>query len=224
MTAATAAVACAAPQAVAAAADSPATVRGPDPAVDLVEVSPRRAEPGTVVRVRVEVCEVDRRALATSVAFEADVRLERGADGSFHGSARISVDAEPGTYGVTVACGVDARAGHQSSFRVVPGEGVREPRGRPDDGADRWDAGREDHRDPDGHDGGYPGHDGRDEPRPPHASPVAPVRAGGGGTAGGDADGTAAAQRVGLAMAGGAAAAGAVVWGVRRRSRARAGG
>lgn len=192
-TAATAAVAAGA-FAAPAAAGTAQTVAVPaaDPAPGLIEVAPNRVQPGTEIRVRVEFCETERTAMATSVAFEADIDLKRTPDGTaFHGSALISVSAEPGTYGITVVCGVNARE-KQSSFKVVPAGGDRH--------------------------GGHPGRDGHHEPPPVHASPVAPVRAGGGGTAGGGPAGDAqTAQRVGLTMAGGAAVAGAVVWVVRRR-------
>jgi hypothetical protein len=209
VTAATAAaVTAAVPSAPAATAASaalpPTAVTAPDPAGGQIEVTPHRAEPGTEVRVRVGFCRAERTALATSVAFEADIELQRTQDGAaFHGFARISGDAEPGTYGLTVVCGADAREG-QGSFRVVPAGGGAHAGGR--------------------HDERRPSGERHHEPSGRHASPR--VRAGGGGTAAEPpADGTQAAQRIGLTMAGGAAVAGAVVWVVRRRrTGAHAGG
>lgn len=234
---AAAAAAAVGPFAVPAAAAAPGALAPPaapaasDPAGGLIEVTPRRAEPGTQIRLRVAFCEVERTAFATSVAFEADVDLERTRDGAaFHGYAMISVDAEPGTYGVTVACG-EGGAQRESSLKVLPADGARHDGGgydRRPDGGHRDDGGGYD-RGPDGghrDDGrGEPGaHPDRDRhPAPPHdhASPVAPVRAGGGGTAGDrTGDGTGTAQRFGLALAGGAVAAGAVTWAVRRRTGA----
>lgn len=58
---------------------------------------------------------------------------------------------------------------------------------------------------------------GRDGHHYPSASPVAPVHAGGGGTAGGEAGGMSASGTTGLAVAGGAVLLGAAVAVTRRR-------
>lgn len=58
---------------------------------------------------------------------------------------------------------------------------------------------------------------GRDGHAYPSASPVAPVHAGGGGTAGGDTGGMSASGTTGLAVAGGAVLLGAAVAVARRR-------
>ena len=69
-----------------------------------------------------------------------------------------------------------------------------------------------------GHGEGRAGRDGHHEPPPSYASPVAPVRAGGGGTADNRASGgTEAARHIGPALAGAAVVAGAALWVVRRR-------
>ncbi|WP_168711461.1 hypothetical protein [Streptomyces sp. RKND-216] len=219
--------------AVAAAAPAEPGAGGP------VEVTPRHAEPGSQVELRTDFCEVERTAFATSVAFEADVDLQRTEDGAaFHGYAVISRDAELGTYGLTVVCGEDEKRG-EGSFKVVP---AGDDGGQGRDGGQGGDGEEAGAGYEDGRPGGEP-HAGRDpgghdrppweseeggpyEPDDPHASPVAPVRAGGGGTAGDHASAaTDTAERAGLALAGGAAVAGAVTWAVRRRrARAQPGG
>jgi hypothetical protein len=207
----------AAPAAVAAAAATPA-----EAAAGPIEVTPRHAEAGTQIELRTDLCGGEPTAFATSVAFETDVDLQRTGDGAaFQGYAMISAEAEAGTYGLTVVCGEDAERG-EGSFKVVRASGSGT-----EDGSGTESGG--------GYDGGYgesgqgetvygedgygdgAGHDPY-EPGDPYASPVAPVRAGGGGTAGDPAGGTTAdAQRIGLTLAGGAAVAGAVAWAVRRR-------
>ncbi|EST36874.1 hypothetical protein N566_15975, partial [Streptomycetaceae bacterium MP113-05] len=127
-----------------------------------IQVTPRQTEPGSQVALRTEHCDVERTAFATSVAFEADVDLERTGNGSaFRGYAMISVDAEAGTYGLTVVCGEHEKE-QQGSFRVVSAS-----TGGHEDGG--WDGGRDG-----GWDGGWDG-GGRDHesPHDPHASPVA---------------------------------------------------
>lgn len=208
--AAVAVCALAAPAAAASAAPAEPGPSGP------IHVTPRQAEPGSQVELRTEHCDVERTAFATSVAFEADVDLERTSNGTaFHGYAVISVEAEVGTYGLTVVCGEHGKEG-QGSFKVVSdGGGGNQDGGWEGDQGEGWEEGRDEGW------GDGSGEDGRSDHEPPHdpyASPVAPVRAGGGGTAGDSAGGGAeTAQRIGLSLAGGAAVAGAVTWAVRRR-------
>ena len=188
--------------AVAAPAPAPQGVRAPGPEAADVEVSPRRVRAGAELRVRADFCGRKREALASSVAFDTDVALRRTSDGtSFHGTARISAHTPPGSYGLTVVCGRHAQDG-QGSFRVIATDrGAYGDRGS----------------------GSHAGRDGRHEPPPRHPSPVAPVRAGGGGTAAAST-GAEPAHHAGLVTAGSAAVAGAAIWVTRRlRSGTRAG-
>lgn len=123
----------------------------------------------------------------SSDAFAHDVELQPAADGGLYAEATIRRDVRPGTYEITVTCDPNAPDG-QGRIIVVDGHG----------------------RD---HGGGH----GRDGHHYPSASPVAPVHAGGGGTAGGEAGGMSASGTTGLAVAGGAVLLGAAVAVTRRR-------
>ena len=71
-----------------------------------VQVTPRRAQPGDWVDLRVRFCEGDETALAASDAFERDVELRSAARGELAGTARIRPRARPGRYEITVDCQV----------------------------------------------------------------------------------------------------------------------
>ncbi|MFI8307482.1 hypothetical protein ACIF80_29440 [Streptomyces sp. NPDC085927] len=164
-----------------------------------VSVTPVVPAPGTDVTLKVAEC-AERTALAVSSAFVSEVRLTV-ADGVLVGESRVRSTLTAGTYPVLVNCGERAR---QGTIEVAPARdrptGTAEPSKKP-------------------------------EPAEPtaHASPVAPVDAGGGGSAplaasdpgtgtGAGEGGPGAAQTVtGLFLA--AAAAGAVVRSRVRRSR-----
>ncbi|WP_055693987.1 hypothetical protein [Streptomyces prasinopilosus] len=166
-----------------------------------VSVVPAAPAPGTDVTLQVAEC-AERTALAVSSAFVSEVRLTVD-DGVLVGESRVRSTLAAGTYPVLVDCGERARRG---TIEVAPA------RDRP---ASAGTAG--------------PSAPEAAEPTA-HASPVAPVDAGGGGSAplaagtgagtgaGAAEDGPGAAQTVtGLFLA--AAAAGAVVRGRVRRSR-----
>ncbi|WP_431782354.1 hypothetical protein [Streptomyces chumphonensis] len=160
-----------------------------------VVVTPAKVRAGGQVALRVDSCDGDK-ALARSRAFVATVTLTQTADETLSGHAGVRAAAEPGRYGITVDCydktGNLKRGIAEGSVFVVGG--------RP-------------HPEPTHHDGGHDGHrDGH------HERPVAPVRAGGGGTAGEDDDASASVA-LGLAGAGAVGLAGFAV--VRRRLVAR---
>jgi LPXTG-motif cell wall-anchored protein len=124
----------------------------------------------------------------SSDVFTHDVDLQPAADGGLYAEAEIRRDAHPGTYRIDVTCDPHAPDG-RGTVTVVDGHGGR-------------DHGR-DH-----------GHDGHPYPPP---SPIAPVHAGGGGTAGGGHAALGASGTTGLALAGGAVLLGAAVTVTRRR-------
>ncbi|GHF36606.1 hypothetical protein GCM10010218_17670 [Streptomyces mashuensis] len=155
-----------------------------------VEVAPLTSKPGAEIRLKVSGCSGDR-ATAASEAFVSDAKLTRDAAGQ----ARLSADATvretvtPGTYPVKVDCdGFNVAAGQ---LTVV------------DDDRDL---------------SGYHAADRPDRTEHPDASPVAPVPAGGGGTA--EAASPEAPDTAGLVLAGTTAAiAGGLIW-YRRRTNA----
>ncbi|MFE9924039.1 hypothetical protein ACFYQA_21400 [Streptomyces sp. NPDC005774] len=168
-----------------------------------ISVTPVVPAPGTDVTLKVAEC-AERTALAVSSAFVSEVRLAV-ADGVLVGESRVRSTLTAGTYPVLVNCGERAR---QGTIKVAPARhlpaGTAEP-SKPEAAG--------------------PSKSETAEPTA-HASPVAPVDAGGGGGAplavgtgtGADEGGPGAAQTVtGLFLA--AAAAGAVVRNRVRRSR-----
>ncbi|WP_369196517.1 hypothetical protein [Streptomyces djakartensis] len=176
-----------------------------------VTVTPAVPAPGGDVTLRVTDC-ARRTAVAVSRAFVADARLTVAGGRTLTGDSRVRSTLEPGRYPVRITCGDTARTG---TLTVRDGDGPRSP-SVPAPGA----AGQP----PVPGKGGQPSAPAEDE-RVPSApsSPVAPVRAGGGGAAGLVAGGERAAgpgtaQSVtGLALA--AVAAGVVVLGGVRRRR-----
>ncbi|MFF0113937.1 hypothetical protein [Streptomyces prasinus] len=165
-----------------------------------VSVTPVTPAPGTDVTLEVAEC-AERTALAVSSAFVSEVRLTV-ADGVLVGESRVRSTLTAGTYPVLVDCGERARRG---TIEVAPARDRTASAGTAE-----------------------PSKPEAAEPTA-HASPVAPVDAGGGGSAplaaadtgtgaGATGEGPGAAQTVtGLFLA--AAAVGAVVRGRVRRSR-----
>jgi hypothetical protein len=177
--------------AVSGATASPALASGeptPDTVTGIVRVTPQQVKPGEGIDLRVDFCR--RTGQVSSDAFVHDVELRPAADGGLFAQAAIRRDAHPGRYEISVTCDPHAPDG-RGTVTVVDGHG------RDQGGGHTGDHGR------DGH--GYP---------PP--SPVAPVHAGGGATAGDDA-GPGASGTTGLALAGGAVLLGAAVTVARRR-------
>ncbi|KRD24341.1 MULTISPECIES: hypothetical protein [unclassified Streptomyces] len=161
-----------------------------------VSVTPSRPAPGAEITLKVTGC-AGRTATATSDAFVADARLS-GSGGSLVGDTRVRSSVAAGAYDVRITCVDFTVKGRISVVVPSPAEPSR-PRESSDSPV-------------------------RDAPTVA-ASPVAPVRAGGGGTAPLAAveearvDGPGAVQAViGLVLAGVAAAA-VVFRGVRRRRR-----
>ncbi|MEU7044860.1 LPXTG cell wall anchor domain-containing protein [Streptomyces varsoviensis] len=125
-----------------------------------VRIDPLAAVPGGEVALRVSGCRADK-AVATSEAFVADVKLAKDADGLF-GEAAIRSSVSVGEYAVTVACGGEGQT-VQGNLTVTAEGSATAP-----------------------------------------ASPVAPVPAGGGGTAP-RIDDAGGPEPYGLVLAGGAA-------------------
>ncbi|MEG8277674.1 hypothetical protein [Streptomyces sp. AHA2] len=175
-----------------------------------VTVTPAAPAPGSDVTLRVTDC-ARRTAVAVSAAFVGPARLAVAGDRTLTGDSRVRSTLEPGAYPVRIGCGRTTRTG---TLTVRDGDGPR-PLSGPVPGT----AGQP----PVPGKGGQPSAPAGDErvPSAP-ASPVAPVRAGGGGAAGlvagGErATGPGTAQGVtGLVLAGVAAAA-VALGGVRRR-------
>jgi hypothetical protein len=166
-----------------------------------VSVTPSRPAPGAEITLKVTGC-VGRTATATSDAFVSDVRLS-GSGGSLVGDTRVRSSVAVGAYDVRITC-VDFTV--KGRISVVAPTHVEPPRPGKPSGPAAQDV------------------PAQDVPTVA-ASPVAPVRAGGGGAAPlasveeARADGPGAVQAViGLVLAGGAAAA-VVFRGVRRRRR-----
>ncbi|MEV5877917.1 hypothetical protein AB0L75_27570 [Streptomyces sp. NPDC052101] len=148
-----------------------------------VSVTPASPAPGTDVALRVTGCSGPQ-GTAVSKAFVADARLT-GGQGTLSGETRVRSSLEPGAYDVRITC-----ADYVVSGRItVAGKGT----GAGQVGARHQEPGR--------------------EPVAGAASPVAPVHAGGGGTAhfatvATTESGPDTGQAVtGLALAGAAAAA-----------------
>ncbi|UYQ62291.1 hypothetical protein [Streptomyces peucetius] len=178
-------------------------------------VSPAAIAPGGVVEIRVVGCR-DRSGGAWSDAFAKEAALvAKGEDGWLVGKAKVSPDAKPGSYGITVRC--DMRE-HRGAGSVDVTRHHSRPH-QPDPAPTKTSR----------HD--EPGAPHPPEPHPSapqtHASPVAPVQAGGGGTAvlaapvstvDADETGPSTSQTVtGLVLAGVAAIAVAVRSSRRRR-------
>ncbi|MER6713733.1 hypothetical protein ABZ322_40390 [Streptomyces sp. NPDC006129] len=139
-----------------------------------VSVIPATPAPGGDVTVRVTGC-AQRTAVAASAAFVADARLTVTDGGltvtdggrELAGESRVRSTLAAGTYAVKVTCGDTERTGTLTvrdgeRQRAVPGKGGQSPAS----GA-----------------GGEPSGPEESRPPSPYASPVAPVRAGGGGAA-----------------------------------------
>ncbi|CAL9561938.1 hypothetical protein SUDANB145_04637 [Streptomyces sp. enrichment culture] len=117
-----------------------------------VTVTPANPAPGTDVTLRVPGC-AERSAVAASAAFESPARLSlTSSDGALVGTARIRAAAPAGAHDVEVRCGSQRREG-----RLTVTERPRQPSRQPESGRSEAPA------------------------APAHASPVAPVDAGGGG-------------------------------------------
>ncbi|KOX01017.1 hypothetical protein ADK65_11755 [Streptomyces sp. NRRL B-1140] len=213
-----------------------------------VSVTPARPAPGSDVTLRVTGC-AQRTAVAASAAFVADARLTLAGAGELVGDSRVRSTLKAGSYAVRVTCGATRRtgtftvqdrqpghgAGQSGAPRaavpgappaVVPGAGGRPP--APGKGGQPPAPGKGGQPAVPGK-GGQPSAPGTDEeealsshrPGAP-ASPVAPVRAGGGGAADslaaeGRGAGPGTAQGVtGLVLAGAAAAVVLALRGARR--------
>ncbi|MFI6852691.1 hypothetical protein [Streptomyces sp. NPDC050416] len=174
-----------------------------------VSVTPATPAPGSDVTLRVTGC-AERTAVARSAAFVADARLTV-ADGDLVGESRVRSTLDAGTYVVQVRCGDAERAGtftvREGEGRRRSASGTDEPSpplsdlagtggqppapgtvGQPPvpEGGGQSSAPGENG---DGEGDGQQSTPGEDQqqsaPRRPgaHPSPVAPVRAGGGGAA-----------------------------------------
>ncbi|KUN01393.1 hypothetical protein AQI95_31175 [Streptomyces yokosukanensis] len=126
-----------------------------------VSVTPASPAPGTDVALRVSGCSGSQ-GTAVSSAFVSDARLT-GSQGSLSGETRVRSSLAPGAYDVRVTC-----ADYVISGRItVAGKGTGGTGATGATGSGRGSG-------QDGNAGREPGDD---------ASPVAPVHAGGGGTA-----------------------------------------
>ncbi|MFD7664390.1 hypothetical protein [Streptomyces sp. NPDC059788] len=162
--------------------------RAPGAAAGTVAVTPSAVAPGTDAALQVTGC-AGRAGRAVSEAFVDAVPLARVAAGLV-GDARVRSSADPGTYDVLVQCdGEDARAA--GSFEVVPASAAPAGRDGEDTGADAGAGARDESLQGEGlQDEGVAGEaagsvasDSLAAPAAGPASPSAPVRAGGGGTA-----------------------------------------
>ncbi|MEU0168217.1 hypothetical protein ABZ214_22570 [Streptomyces iakyrus] len=162
-----------------------------------VSVTPAAPAPGSDVTLRLTGC-AQRTAVAASAAFVADARLTVTGARELAGESRVRSTAEAGSYAVRITCGAaqqtatltvrDGAARRSDAAPLpAPGAGGQQPaHGEPANGeAANGEAGQQ----PAPEGGGQPSAPGRDrEAFPSHrpgapASPVAPVRAGGGGAA-----------------------------------------
>ncbi|MFD5161289.1 hypothetical protein ACFWMJ_24980 [Streptomyces hawaiiensis] len=143
-----------------------------------VSTTPATPAPGSDVTLRVTGC-AQRTAVAASAAFVADARLTAVGVGELTGESRVRSTLEAGSYAVRVTCGATRRTG---TLTVQEGEERRSgtvPASVPGAGGQPPVPGK----------GGQPSAPGADEEAPPPhrpgapASPIAPVRAGGGGAA-----------------------------------------
>ncbi|MFI2635760.1 hypothetical protein ACH5A2_36125 [Streptomyces collinus] len=205
-----------------------------------VSVTPAAPAPGSDVTLRVTGC-AQRTAVAASAALVADARLTVTGAGELAGESRVRSTVEPGPYAVRITCGATKQTGTltvrdgaarrpDAAPLPMPGAGGQPPaHGEPANGeAGQPPAPGQGGQQPAPEGGGQPSAPGRDrEAFPSHrpggpASPVAPVRAGGGGAAEIVAAeergaGPGAAQGVtGLVLAGAAAAIALLRRGVRR--------
>ncbi|MFB7503292.1 hypothetical protein [Streptomyces broussonetiae] len=127
-----------------------------------VSVTPDSPAPGTDVALRVHGCS-GAVGTAVSTAFVSDARLT-GSRGTLAGQIRVRSSLSPGAYDVRISC----------ADYVMTGRITVAGRGRGADPGKGADPGTAPGR----------GSGQADEPtQPPAASPVAPVHAGGGGTA-----------------------------------------
>ncbi|WP_406445126.1 hypothetical protein OHB14_39235 [Streptomyces sp. NBC_01613] len=172
-----------------------------------VSVTPSSPAPGADIALRVTGCSA-RTATAASTAFVADVQLA-GADGTLAGDSRVRASAQPGSYEVKISC---AEFVIQSKITVVSqSEQSQQSESRPQS---------------ESHQPSQPqSHSQTSALSDTPASPVAPVHAGGGGTAHfasvdvrGAGPGTGQAV-TGLVLAGVAAAAVALLSARRGRGR-----
>ncbi|MFJ8590874.1 hypothetical protein [Streptomyces sp. NPDC093598] len=139
-----------------------------------VSVTPAAPVPGSDVTLRVTGC-AQRTAVAASAAFVADARLTVTGAHELAGESRVRSTLEAGSYAVRVTCGDMRRTG---TLTVQDGEG-RRPGAVPGVGGQPPAPGK-------GGQPSAPGVDGQpplSHPPSAPASPVAPVRAGGGGAA-----------------------------------------
>ncbi|MFJ4814470.1 hypothetical protein [Streptomyces sp. NPDC088801] len=145
-----------------------------------VSVTPAAPAPGSDVTLHVTGC-AQRTAVAASAAFVADARLTVTGARELAGESRVRSTIKAGSYPVRVSCGATRLTG---TLTVRDGEAGRpgaapEPVLVPGAGGQPPAPGK----------GGQPSAPGADEEAFPslrpgvHASPVAPVRAGGGGAA-----------------------------------------
>ncbi|MFJ4078350.1 hypothetical protein ACIP2Z_05295 [Streptomyces iakyrus] len=171
-----------------------------------VSVTPAAPAPGSDVTLRLTGC-AQRTAVAASAAFVANARLTVTGHAELAGESRVRSTAEAGSYAVRITCGAaqqtatltvrDGAARRSDAAPLpVPGAGGQQPaHGEPANGEDGQQpahgepANGEAGQQPAPEGGGQPSAPGRDrEAFPSHrpgapASPVAPVRAGGGGAA-----------------------------------------
>ncbi|MFF0307235.1 hypothetical protein ACFYSC_07400 [Streptosporangium sp. NPDC004379] len=90
---------------------------------DDVSVTPSTARPGQLVIVSVDPCVAP--AVAYSAAFDTTSARLGDHDGAMYGTARVSFDATPGSYVVTVRC---VRGGPYNGMFTV---GAPQPAGHP---------------------------------------------------------------------------------------------
>lgn len=124
-----------------------------------VAVTPQTPAAGAEVALRVSGC-TGKTAKAVSDAFVSDARLA-GSDGQLIGESKVRSTAGPGAYDVRITC---------ADFEI---KGKLTVVGPPKSG---------DHHSGDHHSGDHSGRPEHASPAP-YSSPVAPVHAGGGGTA-----------------------------------------
>jgi hypothetical protein len=207
-----------------------------------MSVTPARPVPGSDITLRVTGC-AQRTAVAASSAFVADARLTVAGADELVGDSRVRSTLKAGSYAVRVTCGATRRTGtftvregeaghgerHGAGQSVAPPTAVpgAPPTAVPGAGGQPPAPGKGGQPPVPGK-GGQPPVPGSDEGAFPSrrpgapASPVAPVRAGGGGAA----DALAAEERgagpgtvqgvTGLVLAGAAAAVVVALRGARR--------
>ncbi|MGK5728635.1 hypothetical protein [Streptomyces sp. URMC 124] len=165
--------------------DEPATMSG------TIELTPVSSHPGGQVQLRVAGCEGDR-ATAASEAFVTDAKLAKDSAGLF-AEATVRSAVNPGVYPVRVNCdGYDAVA--EGKLTVVP-HGKPLPSSRDHDqlplSSQARDQARAPQPSPERAVPERPSVHPQQQAKPPEQpAPVAPVPAGGGGTAAEGAPGT----------------------------------